>query len=106
MAKPAQAPLQRQGQHAWYFCPGQDISVGDPVLPSDPRDPPEVAQVKGVESALLTSIHNSGVAAVEQRAKHTGLAHLRLDVGGQRGVVPDSLRQERCCCYRFPNSCV
>ena len=89
-----------------YFCLGQDkdistsqdISVGNAILPGDPQNPPEVAQVEGVESALL------GLAAIEEHATHTGLVHPPVGVGGQHGVVPDFLCQARYCCCRFADS--
>ena len=55
--------------------------------------------MEGVESALFAGIEGSGLAAVEQRAKHAGLVHLHLGGDGQHGVVPDPLSETCCCCF-------
>ena len=53
MTKPVQAPLGKQGRHAWYSHLNQDVLVWDMVLPGDAQNPSEAAQAEGIESAFL-----------------------------------------------------
>ena len=93
MTKPVQAPLVKQGKHAWYSHLSQDILVLDMVLPGDAQNPSKAVQVKGIQSEFLVGVQSPCFTAREQCAEHAGLIHFHLGVDGQHGVflLPNNL---------------
>ena len=94
MTKPVQAPLGKQGKHAWYSHPSQDIPVLDMVLAGDVQNPSEAMQAEGIESAFLVGVQSPCFTAIEQCAEHTVLIHLHLGVDGQHEVFSDPLSKK------------
>ena len=100
MTKPVQAPLGKQGKHAWYSCLSQDVLVLDTVLSGDAQNPSKAVQVESIESVCLVGVQRPYFTAIEQHAEHAGLIHLHLGVDGQHGVFPDPLcKVSHCCCW-------
>ena len=62
--------------------------------------------MEGIESAFLAGVQSPCLTAIEQCAKHTGLIHLHLGVGGQHGVFPDPLCKVSHYCHCLANPCV
>ena len=53
LAKPTQASLGQDGEHAWHICSLQDVRGGDAVLPSDAQQSAKASHVEGVQPSLL-----------------------------------------------------
>ena len=59
MTKTEQAPLGKEGKHAWYSHLSQDILVWDTFLTCDAQNPSKVAQVEGIESEFLSGVQST-----------------------------------------------
>ena len=104
MAKPAQTSLGQDGKHAGHPSLGQDVDVGDAVLPGDAKESAEAAHVESIQPAFLVGVEGPCFTAVEESAQYTGLVDSHLGVCGEHGVVPHSLCQtcQCCCCLANP----
>ena len=62
--------LCQDGEHAGHSCLGQDVDVGDAVLPSNAEESVKAAQVEGVQPAFLAGVEGPRFTAIQESA-HT-----------------------------------
>ena len=93
---PASYAGYQHGKRAWHPCLGQDVLVGDPILPGDAQESSEAS----IEPTFLTGVEGPCFASIEKSTQHTLLVHFHLYVSRQQDVAPNSYcnASHSCCC--------
>ena len=54
------------------FCAGQNLFVGDMVLPGHTNDSAEVAHVKGIQLSFVSGVCGPGFRSIKKYIQHAG----------------------------------